>query len=476
MRVKIDNFHGIRPRLHPSLLEQGMATRAHNCRLKNGKLVPLREPARAANSRTYKCGDLDSLADATSIHAWKVRTSAGPEVRFLAFKGVTWMSEGNIADDEYDRVFITGDTGVDFTSVGGETASDTPAVFLFSRSANSYIARTLVKEAPQSITASLADGQSLAQGQTVFYTAFFAAWFDESGYESPLSPSSEIIQINAGSTVSFEVAGVPAEATGVRVYMTRSGTDEASDGIQFIFDKQLDNTHGATVDFTFAVDPEDAGEQAPGIESIPTDLRCIQHVSGDFYTGFSASNPKTVMFSDIGIVTSWPVAYRYDVKDNIVALATTANSVYALTDGWPWVLSGTSPESMTATKLAGPAACVSPRGVCVYRNAVYFVSNEGLMSIQNSADAGTVCVNVTQTVFTKDQWLALNPSSCVMMQHDGALFMFFRAQDGTPMEGLVIDLAEGADAVTTHEESARCACVDVSEDKMYFVRDLGEEE
>ena len=185
------------------------------------------------------------------------------------------------------------------------------------------------------------------------------------------------------------------------------------------------------------------------------------------------SAPKTVCFSDIDLPYSWPIAYRYDVADNLVALAVTSNSVFALTDGWPYVLSGTAPESMSVAKLAGPAACVSPRGVCVYRNAVYYVSNVGLMTIYNSADAGTVCANLTDKIFTKDQWLALNPSSCIMGQFDGALRLFFRDAEGGARDGLVIDLLDGpAIAVTTHDEAARCLCTDNAADKLYYVREV----
>ena len=76
MRVKIDNFHGIQPRLHPSLLGQGMATRAHNCVLESGKLVPLRQPSKTPDSKVMKYGGLTRLRDATSLHAWKWTSSA----------------------------------------------------------------------------------------------------------------------------------------------------------------------------------------------------------------------------------------------------------------------------------------------------------------------------------------------------------------------------------------------------------------
>ncbi len=219
------------------------------------------------------------------------------------------------------------------------------------------------------------------------------------------------------------------------------------------------------------VKDEDAGEVMPDIEAPPSDLSCVLDVPGAFCCGFSPSKPKTVCFSDVDLIYSWPTAYRYDIRNNIVALAVTSNSVFALTDGWPYVLSGTAPEGMTATKLAGPAACVSPTGVCVFRNAVYFASNAGLMTIYSDADAGTVCQNVTDKMFTKEQWAAFNPSSCVMGQHDGALFLFFTLADGT-CKGLTIDLNENAAvAVTTHDEAAKCLCVDEREDRMYYVRE-----
>ena len=92
------------------------------------------------------------------------------------------------------------------------------------------------------------------------------------------------------------------------------------------------------------------------------------------------------------------------------------------------------------------------------------------MTIYNSADAGTVCANLTDKIFTKDQWQAFNPSSCVMGQYDGALFLFFTLANGGH-KALTIDLTEQMDAVTTNDEVAKCVCTDNKTDKMYFVRE-----
>jgi hypothetical protein len=58
-----------------------------------------------------------------------------------------------------------------------------------------------------------------------------------------------------------------------------------------------------------------------------------------------------------------------------------------------------------------------------------------------------------------------------MGQFDGALHLFFDKIDGSHI-GLTIDLTESAaTAVSTHDEAAKCVCVDNATDKMYYVRE-----
>lgn len=561
--VNIEAFGGIAPRQHPSQLMDGMATIAHNCRLKTGKLVPLREPMKVSGITVHMENDLSQIGDAKSLFVWpKADTSETPSFEFIAFPGIVWMAPGNLADDDFSRIIVSGDTGVEFDDESKEDDPDydgdenAPAMFARTKLGGvnriplckNALPKPKVARAQGTISAqdelvvtprgdasiaqlnamslgpadagagfTTTDGGTLASGSLVVgtgaevvwngtmwvlqsayktenirYTNFFWTWVDEYGYESPVSPPSDEVQYIDGDAMSLTVDGdegdvpadvVPDEAVLIRVYKVIAGTETGR--IQFVaeFRWHPENPPSA---FRFTVKDEDAGETLQEIVSPPADLSCIQKVPGNYYCGFSKSAPKTVMFSDVDLIYSWPDAYRYDVDDRIVALAVTSNNVFVLTDGWPFILSGTAPESMSITKLAGPAACVSPRGVCVYRNAVYFVSNQGLMAIANSAGEGTICQNLTDKIFTKDQWLALNPSSCVMGQHDGALHLFFTAADGGVFNfgpfvgkkhaGLMIDLLENsAIAVTTHNDNAACLAVDVKSDKLYFVK-LAEEE
>lgn len=496
--VKIDTFHGIAPRLHPSLLADGMAVTAHNCRLKTGKLVPLRNPKMVQDVPILMENGLGDIAKAQTMHFWKKQDGSG---EFLLFPGVTWMADGNLADDDRTRVVVSGDTGVssqkfvrkDETSGEDiyETMPNVPTLY-YRSAAGTRQTYPLPKNALPAPCVYRANDKAspvvpLDESKDKRYTYFFLTWVDHLGYESPVSEPSKAWNGKSGAESAYEdgdlvyndgdTVCIDLDATGfswddgkypriqkLRVYKVVTGTEEGR--IQFI--KEFNPSSSRTL--SFAVKDEDAGEVLMEIEGMPSDLRCVINVPGAFYAGFSPSKPKTVCFSEVDLLYSWPTAYQYDVTDNIVALASTSNTVFVLTDGWPYVLSGTAPEAMTVTKLAGPAACVSPRGVCVYKNALYYVGHQGLMTIYNDANAGTVCANLTDKIFTKEQWQAKNPASCVMGQYDGALFLFFEHKDGTH-EALTIDLTEQMDAVTTNDEVAKCVCTDNKTDRMYFVRE-----
>ncbi len=469
--VKIDTFHGIAPRQHPTQLSDGMAVTAHNVKLKNGKLVPLRQPSKVEDVMLMMENGIADVADAKSIIPWK---KTDGNIEFLLFPGIVWMAEGNISDDERTRIIISGDTGVDFGNI-----QNSPQIYMRNPITGRKFVHPLCKNPLPAPHVARVSENALDDNRR--YTYFFMTWVDEYGYESPISPQSQIydstteawvdgdLEYMDGDTVRIEQLGegvIPKEAKKLRVYKVVTGTEEGR--IQFI--KEASVIGMETNPLNITVKDEDAGEVLSEIESPYPDMRCILDVPGAYYCGFSPSHPKTVCFSEVDLIYSWPYAYQYDIKDNIVALAVTSNTVFALTDGWPYVLSGTDPSGMTVTKLAGPAACVSARGVCVYKNAVYYVGQQGLMTIYNDANSGTTCANLTDKIFTKEQWQAFNPSSCVMGQFDGALHLFFTKADGTHY-GISIDLTENVNAVTTHDEVAKCVCVDNKTDKMYYVRE-----
>lgn len=486
--IKINQFHGISPRTHPSLLSDGMAVEAHNCRLKSGKLVPLREPARMGEHTVNLEGDISQISEANSLILWRHENT----FEFLAFAGFVDKAAGNIADDEYDRIFLTGDTCHSW-----DGHDNVPTVYLRdkNKTGTQIIRQPIPKNPLPAPYAKLSTENGAVQDKdNTRYTYYFQTWVDPYGYESGASNPSEnwnpnangigsgaytkdALEYNDGDAVLFlaltdeqvpEGGGTvnsPTAGYKRRFYKVISGSETGT--AQFVAEFDTDPWGPKTI----RVKDEDAGESMPLFESAPYDLRNMTYVPGGFYVGFSPRNPKTVMFSEVGVPTSWPQAYRYDLRDNIVALAVSTNTVFALTDGFPCVISGTAPDSMTVSMLAGPAACVSKRSVCLYKNAVCYATNTGIGMISSSATIGTTVNNLTEKVFTKEQWQAYNPSSCLMAQHDGALFCFFTLADAAKTRrGLVVDLLESENAVTTHDEQSTCLCIDDAADELFFVR------
>ena len=68
--IKVDVFGGILPKMHPTLIPDECAIRAHNCFLKSGKLVPLRQPKKVANMRIRMENGLSEIADAKTVYLW----------------------------------------------------------------------------------------------------------------------------------------------------------------------------------------------------------------------------------------------------------------------------------------------------------------------------------------------------------------------------------------------------------------------
>lgn len=464
--IKIDSFSGIMPRVHPTLLPDGCAVTAHNCRLKSGKLSPLRQPIKVSGKRIRLENGLDKIANAQAVYLW--RRNGGVE-EFIAWPDVVKVAPSNIADDTLRRVFVTGATGI---GTGGKE----PCAYISTSTGSGFSRHTLVKtKLPnlttdgESPTLTLAEG-SAADTNNLRYTFFFQTWVDAYGYESPVSaidPETDEVIYNDGDTVSVAAVTAPTGAVKRRVYKVVTGTQTES--IQFIIEQTKTG-----VDFsemTFTVKDEDAGEVLPRIIAPPSDLSWMSYIPGGFYAGYSPAMPRTVLFSDVNRPTSWPDDYHYDVRDDIVGIAVSGNVVYAMTRGTPWVLSGTAPESMSVSACASPQACVSARSICVMEGAVFYASQDGICMMSPNSDYAAKVVVLTEKYFSKREWEELNPATCIMDGYDGALFCWFTLAGGG-RRGYVIDLREGAAAVTTHDEQAKASFYDVEDDALYYVREV----
>ncbi len=449
--IRIDTFAGEMARLHSSALPDGSATTAHNVVLTDGKLRPLRFPSVSTVPIRMENG-LTAVGGARSLYLWK----RGDVTELLAWPGQVHVAPSNVADDPRRRIFVTGETGVGANLLN-------PAVYVADLSGRGYGRSTIVKSP---MRAPVVSPPVIPPEETdLRYTVFYQTWVDEYGYMSGPSEPSEEIAYADGLSVTVRSDAAPSGAVSRRIWKVISGTETES--IQFVAEQAA---VGATFpQFSFAASDSDAGEILPMFGSPPADLSWMSFVPGNFYAGFSPSSPRTVRFSAPGYPTTWPSDYAYDIRSDLVGLGVCGNTVVALTEGAPWLLSGASPDSISTSVMQSEYACVSARSICTMNGAVYYASSDGICVVAPSGSYPMLVGLVTEKYFGKREWAALNPSTCVMVPYDNTLHCWFTLADGS-LTARTFALSEGAAAVCRHDEEAVCACYDPEDDRLYFVR------
>lgn len=456
--IRTQRFGGIVPRLHPTLLPDEGATLAHNCVLFNGKIVPIREPLQVADMPIVLENGLTKIADAKTVYLW----DRGFRKDILAWPGVVHVSKSNLANDPRKRLFVSGETGFN--------DADEPCLYISSLSGAEFTRHRLYKE---TLAAPVVTLDAYDPDKTIRYTSFFQTWVDEFGYESGASlpggtvtegVNTEEVIYNDGQDVAIASVTAPQGAVARRIYKVVTGTE--TDQIQFMAEGPRINESFPTINFT--IKDEDAGEVIEHVTTIPIDLTSMVSVPGNFFAGFRRDMPREVCFSDMDRPASWPDAFRYTIKDDAIALAVAGNTVFVLTKRYPWAITGTDPGGMAASVIVSDQACVSPRSVCTMEGRVFYASQDGIcMLAEGSANA----VLITRDYFSKTNWVALNPSTCLMNAYDGMLFAWFIDAGGI-RRGYILSIGDGISAVTTHDEYAKASFVDVETDGLYFVREV----
>ncbi|MBQ9740936.1 MAG: hypothetical protein IJV91_08370 [Kiritimatiellae bacterium] len=467
--IKIDSFGGIQPRLDPTSLADTQATLAKNCRLHTTKLHPIQQALKVTDFPVRIEGGLTDVADAKTIEVWR-RGENNRDV--IAWPGLVTVAPSNIHDDNRFRIFVTGDTGV-----GDANGENQPCALISSKDGKTYDRHRIFITVPPAASVENSVSMDELDVANLRYAFFFQTWVDEYGYESGMSPvlldedgNMVEVQYNDGDSITWKgvaASDIPSGVTKRRLYKTVAGSSEATDSIKFVIEQKMVAGSSDFPDYpNIIVKDEDTGEVTSSITSIPVDLVWMSAMPGNFYVGFPRSNPRQICFSDVNLPTSFPDAYKYSIRDYAMGIAVAGNTAFILTKGYPWAISGTDPNGMTAAQIVSEQACVSARSICAAEGRVYYASQDGIcMLAENSLSA----VVITRAYWDKASWSALNPSSCIMKHYDNALFCWFTLKDGSH-DAYIIDFDVGGNPIITqHDDYASCAFTDVENDKIYFV-------
>lgn len=213
--------------------------------------------------------------------------------------------------------------------------------------------------------------------------------------------------------------------------------------------------------FPDGTDPGDVSVllRSQSYEPPPENLIGLTACQNEILAGFV---DQEVYFSEVGKPHAWPSEYVIKLEHKIVTMIQAAGNLLVLTDGYPYLISGSDPASMNAQKIDSLYPCVSKRSVASLSIGILYASNDGLVLY----NPGQSPVLLTKYAYNSETWeAALDPSTIIgavyedtyVAAHSAGGFAFEWDQQAPTFVKLTQDL-----------NSLKAAWYDAISDKLYF--------
>lgn len=407
--IVLKTFDGMYPVVNERLLGDAAAQVAANTKITGGSLKPWRTPTIVGALRSSGTVHTLYLFNKTRWFEWPVDVD---------------VVRGPIAGDTLERTYYTGDGAPKVTAIPLDTSptSATPGA--------SYVLGVPPPvEAPllELVGTPTGDGKS----DTRFYVyTYVTAW----GEEGPPSPTAEVI-VPTGQTVALSnIASGPGGAynlTTKRIYRTSTGST-ASDfqfvgeiplGIQEYDDTKTGLELGEVMPSSTWYPPRSDVHNEPGVYNTlvtspsPYTLKGLTMMANGIMAGFAGN---ILCFSEPFMPHAWPRQYELTTDQPIVGLGAFGQTLAVLTESYPYLVTGTAPESMTMRRLEIAQSCVSKRSIVEMGDGVIYASPDGLVSISVQG-----VQLITTQLFTRDEWQEFKPESLFAVHHDSRYFAFY---------------------------------------------------
>lgn len=433
---KLTRFSGKRPRVPEHLLASYEATIAENCDFAYGEL------------RNTK-GGLQMLTMANNPKS--VYTDDG--VSFYSWDKDIDAVRSPLAKDSYNRLYFSGDGGIRVTNRLATAAAGGPPV-------SSYRVGVPRPTVPPVLTAPAPfEG---ATARTVAYVYTFVNIYDEEGVASDPATVTTGVLSTVDVVANKDAAGDYAPIKEIRFYRTGTGTSIASyffagsvnvlaqaDGATAFADTTPAAVLGEVLNSTFSYPPE-LGLQ--GLMSLPNGILC-------------AWKGNEIHFSEAYRPWSWPPAYVLTTRHVIVAGIAAGSGAVITTRGNPYLISGVSPDAMTASLLNVDQPGVSKWSIAVAQGAVIYASHDGLVTI-NGASAS---LQQGSAFFARDTWRQAFSAGLATMRFavwDGRLVVYSHTAAFTPFM-IRFDEADGS-MTDLLGLAAACSFSNILTDQLYY--------
>jgi hypothetical protein len=341
--------------------------------------------------------------------------------------GFYWLSWDNVVhairgfeqDDTTERTYFTGDGVPKWTNN------------IMALAGGAYPAVSRLLGIPAPISAPIAtlntDGTGTEAAAEWIYVSTFV---NDIGWESAPSPASGVVVAKQGAVVDIsQLEPIPTGQYGInrrRIYKlitTAAGVGE------FFFLAEV------AINVTSLQDTGFVGSDTLATEGWlppPADSRCITQLWGGIMAVISG---KSVRMS----LPYKPYAYKLsgemDFTDSLVGMVTVGQQLFVLSNNDVYVASGSDPETITAQPMKLFQPCSSDRGYVGFEDGFVWVTPNGLCWY----GAGGF-KNLTQGIFTREQWQQYVPTSMVLARYLSMVFVFY--QVGGVWRGMVYDFGD----------------------------------
>lgn len=410
MRIKVSNFLGSFPRIHNTKLKDTAAETALNVDVTSGVLRPF-------YNMTYKQQLVDLGTETKAIHFYSFPDQEG----FFQFPDFVDIAYSPIADDQYRRVYWSGDSRDDghllfsYTPQLTDGVSYNPTMWYRVGIPAPTQAPTLVSQSNEYTEEEL---EELSDEARVYVYTYVS----DTGEESAPSPSSPLIYsphekstVELGNLVTDTNASQGRFLKYKRIYRSLTDSNGNAD-LYFIAQIALsetsytDNLDGSAVNTSDPLPTISWDEPRTGMSGLNVTAKGVNYAFID----------KIACFSEPYHPYAWPRDYELTMQYDIVAMGHYENYIICATTGTPYLISGIDPSSTTIDELPLNEPCISKRSMVSMATCVCYASPNGIVMAY-----GSTAKLVSDSFFDKDTWTALKPESIHAVEHRGKYLFFY---------------------------------------------------
>jgi hypothetical protein len=396
----VRSFAGMAPRMAPRLLAENKAQSAQNVRLLSGNLE-----AMGAN---VPVAGVTLAPLAQTIHHFDAATQSETNYWF-SWAGDVDVVKSPIANDLQERTYWTGDgvPKMTDTSIALSGAGKYPR--------NSYSLGVPAPATEPMVAVSGTPSTSSAIAETRLYLITYVAALAEDEESAPSGASvsarreesapskpSAPVDVLVGQSVNLlDIPTAPDGNYSVRtkcIYRSVTG----SNGTPYLFVAEIPV---AQTTYSDTLAAEALGEELPSLtyDMPPATLQGLVAMPGGVLAGFVGYD---LYFSEPYKPHAWPAQYSMTCDHKIIGLAVFDSTLLVLTDGTPYLVSGSEPAYYSMVKSELAQSCVSKRSIVSGDGGAVFASPDGLFLI-----GGGGAKSLTTALLTRLEWQALNPET-----------------------------------------------------------------